>query len=237
MVPRRGVCDQQQRPPQTSVLAVLPLPPLYTFAPLEVNSDILATTSVGVHRACDCLYLPPALSSALLQCLRRRTTNDTIVNHFSEHYFVTFPLHMQKRRCCQVPGLLTYGGIHPGITYKSNFWVESFNTASFPRLRRKLRGPTTVTNTEDYQPQGTDISVYHPYDFDRSGVFSTACFSPPPSDINILILYCTHNTIRYPWSSRHKPLLAIRTSSSGARTVWTHSSAKITKFSDVVVVL
>lgn len=197
MVPRRGVCDQQQRPPQTSVLAVLPLPPLYTFAPLEVNSDILATTSVGVHRACDCLYLPPALSSALLQCLRRRTTNDTIVNHFSEHYFVTFPLHMQKRRCCQVPGLLTYGGIHPGITYKSNFWVESFNTASFPRLRRKLRGPTTVTNTEDYQPQGTDISVYHPYDFDRSGVFSTACFHRPPPPLGHKYLDSTLHTQHY----------------------------------------
>jgi hypothetical protein len=78
-----------------------------------------------------------------------------------------------------VPELLTYGGIHPGITYKSNFWAKSSNAVSFLGLRRKLRGPTTVTNTEDYQPQGTDISVYHRYDFGRSGVFSTAYFHRP----------------------------------------------------------
>lgn len=40
-----------------------------------------------------------------------------------------------------------------------------------------------MTNTEDYQPQGTDISVDHCFDFRHFGVLSTACFRAPPGYI------------------------------------------------------
>lgn len=62
-----------------------------------------------------------------------------------------------------------------------------------------------MTNTEDYQPQGTGISVDHRYGFRHFGVLSTACFNRSPGHIYSALQPHIANIIRYPQSSDSKP--------------------------------
>jgi hypothetical protein len=54
-------------------------------------------------------------------------------------------------------------------------WRSTVTFVIFRSEEARPRGPTTVTNTEDYQPQGTDFRVEYLY----CGCLATVCLSAP----------------------------------------------------------
>jgi hypothetical protein len=86
-----------------------------------------------------------------------------------------------------------------------------------------------VTNTEDYQPQGTDISVDHHYDSRHFKILSTACFRDALG--HTYPSYFPPHTNHYSVSavfSTLKPAAPILR--SGAKAYWVYMSATQRKY-------
>lgn len=85
-----------------------------------------------------------------------------------------------------------------------------------------------MTNTEDYQPQGTDISVDHFYDFCHFGAHSTDCFcrapwtylsylsTAHPKHYSVSAVFSTLNLLQSSVQLRNHP------GTTRARTHWKH---------------
>jgi hypothetical protein len=149
-----------------------------SIALLEAYSDISATISVGVTRLCSAFFASCIISPRPL-ALTTQMTIDTIVNLFRVSNLNFYICKSDGTSWCLHRGysVAFLGYLDIDTSTLSLCWWSTVTFVLFKSQEARPRGSTTVTNTEDYQPQGTDFRVEYLY----GGFCPTFVFQHLPS--------------------------------------------------------